>query len=170
MSDNTQNYPYALERLAIEKLVPHRGDIFVCQRLIIEGPYKFTGTAHWPLDNGLIRGHFPGLPVVPGVLLIEAAAQLAVAGMLADDPYVKSLTNVMGLLASVRKCQFKKMVLPQRDVEFSIHWRLMAPNAAQVSAIVNVEQTEAARLDMLIAYSHKQQVVDVFNNTAPALP
>ncbi|MHB8698577.1 MAG: 3-hydroxyacyl-ACP dehydratase FabZ family protein [Sulfuricaulis sp.] len=150
--------------------MPHRGDIFVCQRLIIEGPCKYRGTARWPLDNSLIRGHFPGLPVVPGVFLIEAAAQLAVAGMLADDPYVKSLTNVMGVLASVRKCQFKKTVLPQRDVEFAIQWRLMAPNAAQVNAIVNVEQTEVARLDMLIAYSHRQQVVDILNNTDPGQP
>ncbi len=159
MSAEALTYPFTLERPAIEGLLPHRGDIFVCQRLVVEGPQNFKGLARWPLENVLIKGHFPGLPVVPGVFLIEAAAQLAGAGLMAGDPYVKSLSgDLVGVLASVRKCQFKQPVSPQRDVEFVIQCRQMAPMAVQVTAVASVGETEVAQLDILIVYTERRHV------------
>ncbi len=173
MTTETLNYPFFLERTEIEKLLPHRGDIFVCQHLAVEGPHHFRGIARWPLENTIIQGHFPGLHVVPGVLLIEAMAQLAGAGLLAGDPYVKSLTgDLVGVLASVRKCMFTHPVLPQSDVEFVIQCRQMAPLAVQVSAKVNVNDVGVAQLDILMVYTSRQQLVTALNgiSSVPALP
>jgi 3-hydroxyacyl-[acyl-carrier-protein] dehydratase len=85
------HYPMLLQRADMAALLPHRGAIFVCETLCIEGPHQFHGTARWPQDNAIIQGHFPGLPIVPGVMLIESMAQFAGAGLLAGDPYVKTL-------------------------------------------------------------------------------
>lgn len=160
MTQETLHYPFTLCRSAIEALLPHRGDIFVCQSLAIEGPHHFKGVARWPLDNVVIQGHFPGLSVVPGVLLIETMAQLAGAGLLAGDPYVKSLTgDFLGVLASVRKCIFRHPVLPQCDVEFAIQCRQMAPLAVQVASTVNVDKMEVAQLDILMVYTSRQQLM-----------
>lgn len=160
MTQETLYYPFALNRSGIEALLPHRGDIFVCQSLTIEGPHQFKGVARWPLDNKIIQGHFPGLPVVPGVLLIETMAQLAGAGLLAGDPYVKSLTgDLIGVLASVRKCVFKHPVLPQCDVKFVIQCRQMAPLAVQVASTVNVNKMEVAQLDILMVYASRQKLM-----------
>ncbi len=157
----TFDYPSELNRLQIEALLPHRGAIFVCQHLTIKGPHSFVGTANWPLDNPIIQGHFPGLPVVPGAFLIETAAQLAGAGLLAGDPYVKSLTgDLLGVLASVRKCVFKQPVLPGHAVVFAIACRQMAPMAVQVIATVNTRGLEAALLDIVMVYTAKGQVLD----------
>ncbi len=154
------SYPFTLERLAIQALLPHRGDIFACEHVTVEGPHHFKGVACWPLDNGVIQGHFPGLPVVPGVLLIEAVAQLAGAGLLAGDPYVRALTgDLIGVLASVRKCTFKRPVLPQSDVEFRIRCRQMAPMAVQVGASVYVGAAEVAQLDILMVYTTRPQLM-----------
>jgi len=165
-------YPYSLNRAGIEAVLPHRGDIFVCQSLLIEGPHKFKGIARWPLDNVVIQGHFPGLPVVPGVLLIETMAQLAGAGLLAGDPYVKSLTgDLIGVLASVRKCVFKHPVQTQCDVEFSIQCRQMAPLAVQVESNVRVHNLEVAQLDILMVYTSRHKLIvamsDNHNDLAP---
>ena len=152
-------YPISLGRDEIAGLIPHRGDIFVCQRLLIEDPHKYAGVASWPRENALIQGHFPGFHMVPGVFLIEAMAQLAGAGLLAGDPYVRSLTgDLLGVLASVRKCHFKQPVLPDREVEFRIDCRQMAPLAVQVGAIVNVDSKEVAQLDVLVVYVPRSQL------------
>lgn len=166
MTKEVLRYPFALDRCEIEALLPHRGDIFVCQHVTIQGPHQFKGTARWPLDNAVIQGHFPGLPVVPGVLLIETMAQLAGAGLLAGDPYVRSITgDLLGVLASVRKCLFKHPVLPERDVEFAIQCRQMAPMAVQVAATVKAGDIEVAQLDIVMVYTSRDQMMSALTGT-----
>lgn len=159
MSEFTYGYPITLDRHEIENLIPHRGDIFVCRGLIIDGPHDFRGIARWSRDNAIIAGHFPGMPVVPGVMLIEAMAQLAGAGLLRGDPYVKTLPGEsVGVLAGVRNCWFKSPVLPGTDVEFHIHCRQMAPVVVQVNAVAKIADTEVAKMDVVIAYTPREQL------------
>ncbi|MBK1680608.1 hypothetical protein [Rhodocyclus tenuis] len=160
MSEAPLAYPFVLDRAGIEGLLPHRGDIFVCQQLTIEGPHDFRGAARWPLSNSIIQGHFPGLPVVPGVFLIEAAAQLAGAGLLAGDPYLRTLDDdLIGVLAGVRKTAFRRPVEVDRDVDFVIHCRQMAALAVQVNARATTGGVEVAELDLLMAYTPRQQLL-----------
>jgi 3-hydroxyacyl-[acyl-carrier-protein] dehydratase len=159
MSLEAVSYPFTLDRQAIEGYIPHRGDIFVCRQLEVTGPHDFNGIANWSLDNALIRGHFPGLPVVPGVMLIETVSQLAGAGLLSGDPYARSLKgNNIGVLASVRKCSFTRPIFPNVDVHFLIHCRQMGPAAVQVTATVSVAGVEAAQLESLMIYTDKDQM------------
>ncbi|MBV8465226.1 MAG: beta-hydroxyacyl-ACP dehydratase [Burkholderiales bacterium] len=158
MSDD-YHYPIILGRDEIAALIPHRGAIFVCQQLTIDGPHDFRGVARWSPDNAVIEGHFPGMPIVPGVMLIEAMAQLAGAGLLRGDPYVKTLPQAsVGVLAGVRNCWFKSPVPPDTDVEFHIHCRQMGAVVVQVSAQVKVADTEAAKLEAVIAYAPRDQL------------
>jgi 3-hydroxyacyl-[acyl-carrier-protein] dehydratase len=168
MSSDIPDYPFSLQRQDIENLLPHRGDIFACQSLVIHGPHTFTGRASWSLENNIIRGHFPGMPVVPGVLLIEAMAQLAGAGLLSGDPYAKSLPgDKIGVLASIRKCSFSHPVPPERVVDFEIQCRQMGPLAVQVSAKVHSGQTALAELEALIAYANRAQLLAVLAPSGP---
>ena len=161
-TDSSYNYPITLERDEIARLIPHRGDIFVCQQLFIEGPHSFRGIARWSRDNAIIAGHFPGMPVVPGVMLIESMAQLAGAGLLRGDPYVKSLgDDSVGVLAGVRNCWFKSPVLPDIDVEFHIQCRQMAPAVVQVNAQVKATDVEVAKLEVIIAYTPRNQLLAI---------
>jgi 3-hydroxyacyl-[acyl-carrier-protein] dehydratase len=153
-------YPLELDRAAIADLLPHRGDIFVCERLTISGPHNFSGVARWPRDNNVIRGHFPGMPIVPGVLLIEALAQLAGAGLLAGDPYVATLPAAsLGVLAAVRNCWFKRPVAADSEVGFAIQCRQLAPLLVQVTGVVSAEGAEVAKLELSLAYVPREQVL-----------
>ncbi|MDQ5917808.1 MAG: 3-hydroxyacyl-[acyl-carrier-protein] dehydratase [Pseudomonadota bacterium] len=162
MSDAGYHYPIVLDRVGIEALIPHRGAISACQQLTIDTPHDYRGTARWSLDNPIIEGHFPGMPIVPGVMLIEAMAQLAGAGVLRGDPYVKTLpSDSVGVLAGVRNCWFKGPVLPDTDVSFHIHCRQMAPVLVQVNARIEVADVEVAKLDVVIAYAPREQLFAV---------
>jgi 3-hydroxyacyl-[acyl-carrier-protein] dehydratase len=158
MTQPIPEFPFTLDRQAIERLLPHRGPIFVCKQLIAKGPRSYTAIANWPLDNAVVQGHFPGLPLVPGVLLIETVTQLAGAGLLSADAYVQSLPGErLGVLASVRRCAFKRPVLPEQDVTFEISCRQIGADAVQVTAQAFVENVEVAQLETLMVYTDKTQ-------------
>lgn len=159
MTQPIPEFPFTLDRLAIEKLLPHRGPIFACKQLIARGPRAYTATANWPLDNAVVQGHFPGYPLVPGVMLIESVTQLAGAGLLSADAYVQSLPiERIGVLASVRRCSFKRPVRPEQDVTFEITCRQIGANAVQVSAQALVEGLEVAQLETLMVYADRTQL------------
>ena len=159
MTPTIPAFPFTLDRQAIEQLLPHRGPIFACQQLIAKGPRRYTATAHWPRDNAVIQGHFPGYPLVPGVMLIEAVTQLAGAGLLSADAYVQSLPGErIGVLASVRRCAFKHPVLPEQDVVFEIACRQMGTEAMQISAQALVAGVEVAQLETLLVYVDRNQL------------
>jgi 3-hydroxyacyl-[acyl-carrier-protein] dehydratase len=159
MSPAIPEFPFTLDRHAIEQLLPHRGPIFACQQLIARAPRTYTATANWPLDNAVVQGHFPGCPLVPGVMLIEAVTQLAGAGLLSADAYTQSLPGErIGVLASVRRCAFKRPVLPAQDVIFEITCRQIGADAVQVTAQALVEGVEVAQLETLLVYADRTQL------------
>lgn len=159
MTQPIPEFPFTLDHKAIEKLLPHRGPIFACKQLIARGPRVYTAIANWSLDNAMIQGHFPGYPLVPGVMLIESVTQLAGAGLLSADPYVQSLPSErIGVLASVRRCAFKRPVLPEQDVTFEITCRQIGADAVQIVAQALVQGIEVAQLETLMAYADKTQL------------
>jgi 3-hydroxyacyl-[acyl-carrier-protein] dehydratase len=159
MTPTIPDFPFTLDRQAIEKLLPHRGPIFACKQLIAKAPRSFTGTANWPLNNAVIEGHFPGYPLVPGVMLIESVTQLAGAGLLSADDYARSLpSDRIGVLASVRRCAFKRPVLPEQDVIFEITCRQIGTDAVQITAQALVAGVEVAQLETLMVYTDRKQL------------
>jgi len=151
-----KNFPFTLDREAIEHLLPHRGPIVACKQLIAHSQRVFTGTACWALDNAVIQGHFPGHPIVPGVMLIETATQLAGAGLMAADAHLQSMAkDRIGVLASVQSCAFKRPVLPEQDVIFEIGCRQIGGAAVKVTAQVLVGDVEVAQLETLIIYADR---------------
>lgn len=158
-------YPVYLDRADIERQLPHRGEIFVCQNLVIESPHNFTGLAIWPLENSIIQGHFPGVHIVPGALLIDAAAQLAGAGVSADGTLIRpSISEKIGVLASIRRCTFRHPAPPQCNIEFLIRCRQMTSTAIQVDAKISVKNKELAQIDFLMTYISQDQLISSLNS------
>jgi 3-hydroxyacyl-[acyl-carrier-protein] dehydratase len=85
---------------------------------------------------------------------------LPVPGLLAGDPYVKTLPeDSIGVLAAVRNCWFKQPVLPESAVEFFIQCRQVAPLLVQVSAVVKVADADVAKLEIALAYAPRTQLL-----------
>lgn len=145
-------YPFDLNERDIARLLPHRGEILCIRHVKALGPDHFIGQAVWPADLGILRGHFPALPIVPGVLLVEAVAQAAGVGMLAcaaQQPVPGD--NRLGLLAGIRKCSFRRPVRADEWVEIEVRTRRMSPTMASVVANLHVSGEEVAGVEIVIA-------------------
>ncbi len=140
-----------LDRAAIERVLPHRGDILCVRALHVVAHDHFIGEACWDPSLALLQGHFPGLALVPGVLLVEAVAQLAGAGMLVADPRSRAVgADGVGLLGGIRKCSFRRPVRPGEIVRIEARTRRMSEAAATVAAQLRIDAREVAQVEIMI--------------------
>lgn len=98
-----------MDRAAIEALIPHRDPFLLIDRIVELEPgvravaeHTFTGKEWYQ------AGHFPGNPIVPGVILVESMAQVATVAAMAHPDYRDGL----GLFAGIEEMRFKRMVKP----------------------------------------------------------
>ena len=112
MSENI--LPAPVESAEIEKYLPHRYPFLLIDRVVhmqLEPEKKIRVIKNVTKNEPFFQGHFPGNPVMPGVLIIEAMAQSA--GMLANlDASLQGKTGELYYLVKVDKAKFSKTVVP----------------------------------------------------------
>lgn len=96
-------------REGVLALIPHRDPfVWVSRILECEPGQRIVAELDVDPDLPLFKGHFPGKPVLPGVIQMEALAQAACCCMMADPRYA----GAIGLFAGIDKAKFRKQVLP----------------------------------------------------------
>ncbi len=103
----------------IQKLIPHRFPFLLVDRVVsVEPGQRLTAYKNVTINEPFFQGHFPGLPVMPGVLIVEALAQ---AAALLAYKTEQSAENKVALLMSLDNVKFRKPVVPgdrlQLDIE-----------------------------------------------------
>ena len=103
----------------IKILLPHREPfLFVDKCEIIEVGIKGVGYRKFLPNEFFFKGHFPELPIVPGVILIEALAQTA--GIVVSKTFDENEEDRSVLFMSVSDAKFRKPVLPNEDISFEV--------------------------------------------------
>jgi 3-hydroxyacyl-[acyl-carrier-protein] dehydratase len=99
----------ALENIEIRDILPHRYPFLLVDRILeLEGD-RIVGLKNVTANEPFFAGHFPEYPVMPGVLIIEAMAQ--VAGIQVLYGFAERHTKLV-LFASIEEAKFRKQVLP----------------------------------------------------------
>lgn len=134
-------------QLALERL-PHGAEFRFVDRLTRLDPGK-SGAGEYTVrgDEPFLRGHFPGEPIFPGVLLVEACAQLA--GVIAQsDPQIPPLAGLK--LTALRSVKILGTAKPGETIQLEgkIMGRLGSLVQAQVTAKVNGEIVLTAELTL----------------------
>lgn len=106
-----------LDNHEIQNLLPHRYPFLLIDRIIeLEPNIKAIGLKNVTINEPFFQGHFPGNPIMPGVLIIEGMAQ--VAGILAFRSGIKGDTLYF---MSIEKAKFRKPVVPGDQLRFEVN-------------------------------------------------
>ena len=109
-----------LNKDQIRDLLPHREPMLLIDELInIKKLHSATAIMYVKKDGFYVQGHFPGNPVMPGVLIVEAFGQAA-AALTAAGIDKKEYDNKLVFLMNVEKARFRKPVIPDCKLELNI--------------------------------------------------
>ena len=110
----------SLNKDQIKKLLPHREPMLLIDELTdIKKLSSATGILYLKKDSQFVQGHFPGQPVMPGVLIVEAFGQTA-AALTAHGIDKETYDNKLVFLMSVEKARFRSPVIPDCKLELRI--------------------------------------------------
>ena len=98
-----------LDRAAIEAILPHREPFLLIDEVLeLEPGERVVALKHVREDDWYLRGHFPGRPVMPGVLIVEAMAQTGAVAVLSEEEN----RGRLALFAGIDDTRFKRIVEP----------------------------------------------------------
>ena len=109
-----------LDKNQIEKLLPHREPMLLIDELFdIKRLKSATAILNVKKDSFFVNGHFPGQPIMPGVLIVESFGQAA-AALTAHGLDKSTYENKLVFLMSVEKARFRNPVIPDCKLELKI--------------------------------------------------
>jgi 3-hydroxyacyl-[acyl-carrier-protein] dehydratase len=103
-----------LDRVAIEAILPHREPFLLIDEVLeLEPGRRVVALKRLREDEWYLRGHFPGRPVMPGVLIVEAMAQTGAVAVLSEEEN----RGRIALFAGIDDTRFKRIVEPGDELQ-----------------------------------------------------
>jgi beta-hydroxyacyl-ACP dehydratase FabZ len=143
----------ALDIDAIREILPHRYPFLLVDRIEELEAERVVGIKNVTVNEPFFAGHFPDYPVMPGVLIIEAMAQVAGVMVLSGIPDRK---NKLVLLAGVDGAKFRKPVRPGDQLRMEMKILRSKASIAKVIGTATVDGMVVAEAEMLCVLADRQ--------------
>jgi beta-hydroxyacyl-ACP dehydratase FabZ len=132
----------------IMKLLPHRYPMLLVDRVleISEDSKRIVGLKNVSANEQFFQGHFPGAPVMPGVLIVEAMAQCAAILGLRDMP---NRDRKLFLFGGVDKARFRRPVYPGDQLRLECEVLQRRSSSVKIRGIATVEGQLVAEAELL---------------------
>ncbi|MGN6030782.1 MAG: 3-hydroxyacyl-ACP dehydratase FabZ [Thermomicrobiales bacterium] len=137
-----------LDSLAIRKIIPHRYPfLLVDQILELEPGQRAVGIKNVTANEPFFQGHFPEYPVMPGVLIVEAIAQVGAVAMLSMEEYAGKIA----LFAGIDSVRFKRQVKPGDTVRLEVELGKVRRNIGTGTGLATVNGDVACKGEFMFA-------------------
>ena len=135
---------------AIQELLPHRYPFLLVDRVVeFEAHKRVLAYKNVTCNEPFFNGHFPGHPVMPGVLVVEALAQAG--GLLTQLSHQSGTEGKLFYLVKIDGAKFSRMVVPGDRLELEVTLKRVIRNRAMYSGIARVDGEQAACAEILCA-------------------
>lgn len=139
-----------LDVTGIQKLIPHRYPFLLVDRVLSYEPNKsIVAQKNVTYNEPYFQGHFPGQPVMPGVLIIEALAQAG--GVLTQLSLGRDAYDQLFYMVKVDNVRFSKMVIPGDVLELNVEIKRSIRHMALYSGVATVAGEEVACAEVFCA-------------------
>jgi len=151
---STQSVPMPVDVIKIQSLLPHRYPFLLVDRVVeLEPNKRIRAIKNVTINEPFFLGHFPGHPVMPGVLVLEALAQAG--GLLTQLSVARKPDDAEQLfyLVKIDNARFSRMVVPGDQLDMEVVLKRTIRNMAQYDCVARVDGKEAASAMILCAES-----------------
>ena len=151
MTDTTATPALPATIADIQRLLPHRYPFLLVDRVVeLEPNKRVLAYKNVSINEPFFQGHFPGHPVMPGVLVVEALAQAG--GLLTQLSRLgSSEEDQLFYLVKIDNAKFSRMVVPGDKLELDVELKRRIRNMAQYVGIARVDGQQVACAEILCA-------------------
>ncbi len=137
-----------LNSIEIQKIIPHRYPFLLIDKIIeMEVGKKAVGIKNVTINEPFFQGHFPGNPIMPGVLMVEALAQVGAVSILSMEEYKGKIAVFTG----IDKVKFKRQVVPGDTLKLEVEIISIRRNIGKGNAIATVDGKVAVKGEIAFA-------------------
>jgi 3-hydroxyacyl-[acyl-carrier-protein] dehydratase len=139
----------------IRELIPHRYPFLLVDRIEeLEPGVRAVGIKNVTQNEPFFQGHFPDYPVMPGVLVIEAMAQVGAVGVMAGGEHEDKLA----LFAGIDGVRFRRQVLPGDILTMEVQIERLKGRVGRGRGRAEVRGERVCEAELMFAFAEKEQV------------
>ena len=138
----------------IRNILPHRYPMLLVDRILELEAERIVGIKNVTVNEPFFQGHFPDFPVMPGVLIVEAMAQ--VAGVLVLNT-IPDRASKLVLLAGIDNAKFRRPVLPGDQLRIEMTVVKKKASVAKMQGVATVDGAVVAEVEVLCKLADRPQ-------------
>ncbi|MFZ0445125.1 MAG: 3-hydroxyacyl-ACP dehydratase FabZ [Bacillus sp. (in: firmicutes)] len=138
----------------IKEIIPHRYPFLLVDRILeVEEGKRAIGIKNVSANEEFFNGHFPDYPVMPGVLIVEALAQVGAVAMLMKEENHGRLA----FFAGIDNCRFKRQVVPGDQLRLEVEMVRLRSTFGKGKAVATVDGELVCEAEIMFALSEKKE-------------
>lgn len=137
----------------IQKIIPHRYPFLLVDKVLeMEVGKRAIGVKNVTFNEPFFQGHFPGQPIMPGVLIVEALAQVGAVALLSSEEYKGKLA----LFAGIDQVRFKHQVVPGDVLTLDVEIISVRRGIGKGKVLATVDGKVACKGEIMFAVVDKE--------------